>query len=141
LFDEGTLWNVSTADRVDMASLKNAPGEHKRFASGQTVIKEGDRADSMYFVLEGNLQVIKNYRTIDERFVAALNPGDLFGEMALFLKEPRTATVVSVGDVTVIEIHRNTLREFMQRSPENACVLVELLCRRLKNVLSALADY
>ena len=135
------IWDVTTSEQIDMDSLWNAPGEHRQFSSGEAVISEGDEAESMFFVLEGRLQVIKNYRTMDERYVASLKSGDLFGEMALFLREPRSATVVAVGDVTVIEIHRNTVVEFLHRNPENAYVIVELLCKRLRNVLAALADY
>jgi CRP-like cAMP-binding protein len=135
------ILDVNVSERTDLNSLRNAPGEHKQFKSGGIVIKEGDKADSMFFVLEGNLQVIVKYRSENERFVAALKPGDLFGEMAFFLKEPRTATVIAVGDVTVIEINRDIVEEFMSRDPKNACVIVELLCTRLKKVLASLADY
>jgi len=141
MYNTDSIWNVNTAGQADLKTLRSAPGEHKKFTSGQTVIKEGDRADSMFFVLDGKVQIIVNYRTMDERYVATLQSGDLFGEMALFLKEPRTATVVALGDVTVVEIHRNTVLEFMKLNPENTYVIVELLCMRLRNVLSSLADY
>ena len=137
----GSIWDVSTSDKVSIDSLKNAQGEQKHFARGEVVIKEGGAADAMYFVLEGMLHVIKNYRTMDERYVASLHAGDLFGEMALFLKESRTATIVAIEDTTVLEIRREAVVEFMKDNPETTYAIVELLCTRLKNVLDTLADY
>ena len=136
-----SIWDVSTSNRVSIDSLKNAPGLQRRFARGETVIREGDTADAMYFVLDGVLHVIKNYRTVDERYVASLHAGDLFGEMALFLKESRTATIVAIEDTTVIEINKDTVVEFMKSRPETTYAIVELLCKRLRNVLDTLADY
>ncbi|MCL2170386.1 MAG: cyclic nucleotide-binding domain-containing protein [Defluviitaleaceae bacterium] len=135
------LLSLNTSERANLDSLANAPGEHKRFMSGDTIIAEGDSADSMFFVLEGKMQVIVNHLTVDERLVSTLKSGDMFGEMALFLQEPRTATVVAVGDVALIEITRDTIMEFLSESPENAFIIIELLCKRLKNVISSLADY
>jgi CRP-like cAMP-binding protein len=139
--DSSTFWDFNVSDKTDIDSLRSAPGACKQFASGAVVIKQGDVADSMFFVLEGRLQVIVNYRTEDERYVALLERGDLFGEMALFLNEHRTATVVALENAVVHEIDRDTVMEFMRQNPENAYNIVELLCTRLKNVLSSLADY
>lgn len=117
-------------------SLRNAPGEHIHFASGEIIIKEGDvNADTMYFVLDGKVQVIKGKGTSSEKSVATLKTGDLFGEIALILKEPRTASVVAEGDTTVIKIHWDTVVHFMERNLDNAYIILEILCTRLKNSL------
>jgi hypothetical protein len=136
------IWNVTTADKINVSSLKNIPGEHKKFAPGEKIINEGDAgADTMYFVLDGNVSVVKSLGTLNEKTLATLKTGDLFGEMALFLKEPRTASVVASGNATVVEIHRNALSQVMERNPDTAYVIIETLCTRLRNVLANIEAY
>ncbi|MCL1884172.1 MAG: methyl-accepting chemotaxis protein [Defluviitaleaceae bacterium] len=135
------VWDVTTSDKLNVSSLLNAPGEHLTFDSGETIITEGEFADTMYFVLEGNVKVIKSHGTLNAKELAILKAGDLFGEMALFLKEPRTATVIANSNVKVVQIHRDTVAKFMSNSPETAYVLIETLCARLKNVLADMNSY
>ena len=136
------VWDVSTSHRVDVASLQNAQGEHKEYIPGQAIVKEGDLdTDSMYFILEGSAEVYKNHDTLNERLLATLKPGDLFGEMALFLQEPRTATVVAKSQVKVVKIQKDTVQYFMESNPDTAYAMLETLCVRLKNVLADLGAY
>jgi len=136
------VWDATTSDHINANSLKNVSGKHIKFASGDVIVREGDaNADTMYFVLEGSVKVIKGYGTLNKKPLATLKTGDLFGEMALFLKEPRSAHVVASSNATVVEIHRNTLMQFMESSPEAAYAIIETLCKRLKNVLADLETY
>jgi len=136
------VWDITTASRINSSSLNNISGERRHFVPGEAIIKEGDtRADTMYFVLEGNVKVIKNHGTLNERIFATLKQGDLFGEMALFLNEPRTASVIAVSNSTVVEIHRSTVSQLMACNPEIVYVVVETLCMRLKNVIADLGVY
>ena len=132
------VWDVTTADKMGQATtaLKNAPGKHLTFNAGEAIITEGERADTMYFVLEGSVKVVKSHNTLNARELATLRTGDLFGEMALFLNEPRTASVIANSSVKVVEIHRDTVTDFIEKSSEVAYVLVETLCARLKNLLA-----
>jgi CRP-like cAMP-binding protein len=55
--------------------------------------------------------------------------------MALFLKEPRTATVTAKTDVIALEINNQSLTTVMETNPLFAQALVETLCTRLRNLL------
>ena len=135
------VWDVTTSERIDTTSLMNAPGNHLTFNANESIVTEGELADTMYFVLEGTVKVVKSYGTLNARELAILKKGDLFGEMALFLNEPRSASVVANSDVKVVQIHRDIVMQFMEKSPDAACVIVETLCARLKNVLSNMGSY
>ena len=79
----------------------------KIFKAGKVIIQDGDtEADSMYIVLKGRVGVYKNHGKPNETLVTTLEPGDFFGEMALFLNEPRMATVAAQEDVLTLEINR-----------------------------------
>ncbi|MCL2168688.1 MAG: cyclic nucleotide-binding domain-containing protein [Defluviitaleaceae bacterium] len=136
------VWSANTSGHLDSPSISNVPGERKRFNSGEIIVKEGDcDVKAMYLIVEGSASVIKGRGTAQEKLLATLKPGDLFGEMALFLNETRTADVVASTNTVVTEIHRDTLMKFMDNSANIGSAIIETLCQRLKNVLATLADY
>lgn len=82
----------------------------KSFAPGEIVIREGDVGDAAYMIASGTCRA---YRSVDgrEETLATMTSGDVFGEMALLLYEPRAATVVAVDQVTLMVLDKQTLAE------------------------------
>jgi serine/threonine-protein kinase len=82
----------------------------KAFAPGSIIIREGDAGDAAYMIVSGRCRA---YRTVGARqeTLAEMTGGDVFGEMALLLDEPRAATVEAVDKVTVLVLDKNTLSE------------------------------
>ena len=71
----------------------------RRFAAGQVIFREGDDSDTCYIVRTGHARAIREHpdgRTIT---LAHFGPGDIFGELAMFDDERRSATVEAVDDV------------------------------------------
>jgi putative ABC transport system ATP-binding protein len=66
----------------------------RRFARGETVIREGESGEEFFLISDGEVEVIRA-----EHEVAHLGPGDFFGEVALISGEPRNATVVAVNEL------------------------------------------
>lgn len=83
--------------------------ETVRFAAGECVVRQDERGDCMYVVLEGEVKVshTRNGRTFD---LATLKPGDFFGELALVDAGPRSADVETVSDCTLMKIEHSALR-------------------------------
>ncbi len=69
------------------------------YPSGATVVREGDPGDALYIIVEGSVEVLTGGRV-----VAQMTAGDFFGEISLFDKEPRSATVVAVDDVVLLTL-------------------------------------
>jgi MFS family permease len=69
---------------------------------GSIVIRQGERGDRMFTIVEGTLEV-----EADGRAVNTLGPGDFFGEIALIRDVPRTATVTASTDVKVLALDRD----------------------------------
>ena len=82
----------------------------EQVAPGATVVQEGDEGERFYVVLSGMLTVSQEAR--GERRV--LRPGDYFGEVALAMEVPRTASVRAMTPAVVASCDRETFDEFVR---------------------------
>src|SRR6267154_2487903 len=67
-----------------------------------TIVKQGDRGDAMYLVLNGDLRVLLNVAGT-ETILATLTSGDFFGDISLFDHGPRSADVVAESTATLLK--------------------------------------
>ena len=136
------IYSKASISTMEVGTLKGLSGDRKTYNSGDVIIREGDsNSDCMYFLLEGSVEVFKSYGHPQQMRLAALKPGDLFGEMALFLREQRTASVVAASGVTVLEVRRSEIQRFIENNVTVAYTIVETLCGRLRNLLKELDAY
>jgi ATP-binding cassette subfamily B protein len=84
--------------------------EREELPAGAGVVEEGDRGDRFYVVLSGMLAVSQASRGAQ----SVLRPGDYFGEVALAMNIPRTASVRALTPVTVASCDRETFDEFVR---------------------------
>ncbi|MCL1998870.1 MAG: methyl-accepting chemotaxis protein [Turicibacter sp.] len=127
-------WAGTPLSRRDIDKFKEITGTEENFSRGDIIIQEGDViAESMYFLLDGNVEVFLNYQEKGELMLATLQPGDIFGEMSLFLNEPRSATIVARDNVLVLNIKKRDMYDIMQKFPDVAYNITMALCSRLKN--------
>ncbi len=82
----------------------------KLFQPGETIIREGAVGDAAYMIVSGKCRA---YRTVGDQqeTLAVMGGGDVFGEMALLLAEPRAASVEAVDRVTVLVLDKATMTE------------------------------
>lgn len=83
------------------------------FLPRKVVFEEGDKADRLYFILQGKVNVI-----IHGEQVASLSEGELFGEMAWLLQQPRNATVKTEVYSKFLELNHESFAEVVQKYPE-----------------------
>jgi len=81
----------------------------------QTIIEEKSHSEEMYVIVEGRLEVWKTGPT-RKIVLATLGPGDVVGEMALLDKAPRTASVTSLTDSTLIRIPASAFEDLITDS-------------------------
>jgi CRP/FNR family transcriptional regulator, cyclic AMP receptor protein len=100
-------------------------GEHwhrHRVAAGQAVFREGETGSELYLILEGSVRVMGDVELEPRRRIQPgfcdLSAGALFGELALFDQEPRSATVVAVADTELVVIDGGQLLRFFDANPE-----------------------
>ncbi|WP_426446231.1 ATP-binding cassette domain-containing protein [Paenibacillus sp. S-38] len=85
--------------KLDLEQLTQLQSRFRtlRFAPGSVMIREGDPADCAYILISGEAEVVKRGAEGSEAVAARLGPGQYFGEIALVLGGPRTATVRAAG--------------------------------------------
>jgi serine/threonine-protein kinase len=104
----------------------------KSFMPGMTIIKEGDVGDAAYMIVAGTCRA---YRTVDgqQETLATMQPGDVFGEMALLLDEPRAATVEALERVQVVVLDKQTMNEALGMDGWTGA-LVRALAQRFRDL-------
>jgi serine/threonine protein kinase len=80
----------------------------KVYLPGKQIIREGEVGNAAYMILSGHCRA---YRDVGggQETLATMGPGDVFGEMALLLDEPRAASVDAIDPVTVLVLDRATM--------------------------------
>jgi MFS family permease len=94
--------------------------------AGATIVRTGDAGDRFYLVIEGTLEV-----SVAGAGIRALGPGDGFGEIALIRDVPRTATIVSTSDVTLLGIDREPFLCALTGQPRSRFLAADLAAQRL----------
>lgn len=107
---------------------------------GEVVVREGDSADRLYCLVEGEVQVVKNYLESGAQTVDVLSPGDYFGEMALVGDDvKRSATVVTTEDSKFLAMDKEAFSAVLLGNAKIAyAVLVEAF-RRLRQANDIIA--
>jgi len=106
----------------------------RSFEPGQAVFREGDQSDTCYVVQAGRARAIRTHghgRTIT---LATFGPGDIFGELAMFEDERRSATVEAIEPMAAVAVLGPDMRRLMTEHPEISTRLVIALGRRLREM-------
>ena len=93
---------------------------------GRTLIREGERAQEFFVVVEGSLRVTRKGRRVSD-----LGAGDFVGEIALVADLPRTATVTTSTSVRLLVLTARGFRGLLGESPSIATKVVQSLGERL----------
>jgi len=105
----------------------------RRFAAGQIVFREGDDSDTCYIVKAGRARAVREHGDGRSLTLAHFGPGDIFGELAMFDDESRSATVEAVEDTETLAILGPDMRRLLRSHPDIAIKLLAALGRRLRD--------
>src|SRR5882724_8237779 len=108
--------------------------------AGQTLFREGDVGDEMYFVLSGQLVISKAVAHNVDKVLTRMGPGEFFGEMNLFGGLQRSATVQAEADTELLVLDRDTLTAVVGQNPPAGLAFFSALVREFSQRLSATDD-
>lgn len=102
------------------------------FEPGQVVFREGDSSDTCYIVRSGRARAVREHSDGRTITLATFGSGDIFGELAMFEDERRSATVEAVEPTSAVAVLGPDMRRLMNEHPGIATRLVIALGRRLR---------
>jgi CRP/FNR family transcriptional regulator, cyclic AMP receptor protein len=138
---------IALLERVPVFSTLN-PEELERvaqvavprsFAATEVVFREGDESNTCYIVRSGHARAIREHPDGRSITLATFSPGDIFGELAMFDDERRSATVQAVESTEAIAILGGDMRRLLGLHPDIAVKLLAALGRRLRETNERLA--
>ena len=111
----------------------------EKYNKGDLIIKEGTFGEGTYVILEGDVEV---YKTINNERVniANLGKGDVFGEMSFVDRQPRTASIIAVGDVQVGLLDKDFLEAEINKTSEDFRMIMRALTERLRKTTGELVN-
>lgn len=120
--------------------IMNAGELGKTYEDGQVIVRQGEEGNCMYVIQSGKVEII---RTIDgvETQLAVRGEGDFFGEMAIFEREVRMATVRALGPARVLTVDKKTLLRKVHEDPSLAFRVMEIMSRRIRELSKRIVEH
>ena len=117
-----------------------ALGRERRVGNGRVLFKKGDPGSSMMAVLRGRVRIGTYSEDGREVILNIIEPGGVVGEMALLDGKERSADATAMGDGALLVIERRDFLPFLERNPQVAVRLLEVLCDRVRKVSALVED-
>ena len=100
-------------------------------AAGETLFEQDSASDALYFLVDGQVHVIRHYDGDYDIVLATEHPYYVIGELSLLANLPRTGSVVAVSDCDLLRLDRDAILAACEEMPEIAVTSLELLGQRL----------
>ncbi|HXW14716.1 MAG TPA: cyclic nucleotide-binding domain-containing protein [Terriglobia bacterium] len=98
------------------------------FTAGQVVLRAGDVGETMYVVVEGEVEIVDASLILE-----VAGPGSIVGELALIDDEPRSATVIAKSHCRLVPVDRRRFQYMTQETPFFALAVMKVLADRLRS--------
>lgn len=129
----------SELNEADFAAVV-ALARTRSFSSGEVVFEQGDRGDTMLFVLAGRLRVELDDGKGNRTDVGSVAAGQVVGEMAALDPAPRAASVIAASDVTAHELSVDALRQLRREAPAAAAAITAAIIGDVTSRLRGIND-
>lgn len=109
-----------------------------QFPAGAFVVRQGEKADRLFFIQEGSVDVLEEVSGpggVVVKELAVLGPGDTFGEMALIDIQPRSASVRARTDLSVLSMSNMDMHTLYKESPHAFVIIVMNIAREISRRL------
>lgn len=112
----------------------------RRYRRGQMILQRGDEGSSLMAVLRGRVRISFFSGEGKEVTLNVIEPGEIFGEMALLDGLPRSADATAVADTLLLVVERRHFLPFLRQNDDLYLRLLAVLCDRLRQTSMALED-
>jgi CRP-like cAMP-binding protein len=102
----------------------------RTFQAGEMIFSEFEPGDTFYLIQTGRVELVKIIGDI-EKTLDILQPSEMFGEMAILEKSPRSATAIALDTVKVLEFNAQNFEILMLGNPQIALKLLRMFTKRI----------
>jgi len=131
------LKQLSDADLGRLAQLATT----RSYKTNEVVFLKGDPGTSMMAVLSGRIRICSYSPDGREIVLNVINPGEVFGEIALIDGGERTADAFAMDPSQLLVLSRREFLPFLEHSPEVCIRLLEVMCQRLRATSAQVEDF
>ena len=127
---------------LDEAALQylGALAAEEHSAAGDTILREGDPGDRVFFICSGRVRIVKDHGAAEPVVLAEMGPGDYFGEMSLVESVARSASVVAVESTCVFTLKSVNFYKLYRQHPDQYGIVVLNIARDLARRLRRLDE-
>ena len=136
MYPEDVLASASLFSELSRRDLKRlaAATITRAYKKGDVIVKQGENAVAFYLITKGRVSVVRGAEGESQTALAALGPGEFFGEMALLDSYPRSASVVAVEDTECLVLSRWDFTAELRSNPNIAVQMLPVLSRRIRKL-------
>jgi len=111
----------------------------KVYHDREVIVRQGEAGDGLFVIQEGRLEILSESHGRETRLRIA-GEGELIGEMAVFEREVRSATVRALGEARVLTLDRRNFLRRLNEDPSLAFRLVETMSRRIRELSAEIVN-
>jgi CRP/FNR family transcriptional regulator, cyclic AMP receptor protein len=100
------------------------------YAPNEIIFCEFEPGNEFYFIQSGQVKIVKIINNT-EKTLDILDAGEIFGEMAILEEEPRSASVIAMGNVKLFRFHRDNFDTILHGNPQLAYKLLMIFAKRI----------
>ena len=115
-------------------------GLGKEYREGEVIFRQGDTGNCMFVIQDGEVEAIAEADGREFR-LRTMGPNEFFGEMALFEKETRTATIRATKPTRILSIDKKNFLGGIHEDPSLAFRIVQTMSHRIRDLTERLARY
>lgn len=104
----------------------------REYGRNELIFSQGDRGDGLYIVTDGHVAISRENANGDEVIITLHEPGEYFGELALFDDEPRSASATAEEATTALFLSRSLFRQFLEEHPAALFSCLQVVVRQLR---------
>jgi CRP/FNR family transcriptional regulator, cyclic AMP receptor protein len=102
------------------------------FTQGAVIFKENDEGAEMFIIIQGLVEIRKSTGSSSNKILTTLQKGDMFGEMAIIEKQPRSATAVAIQPTRVLVLNEKLYDSMLLSNPDFARKMNKVLSERIR---------
>ncbi|MCK5645572.1 MAG: cyclic nucleotide-binding domain-containing protein [Anaerolineales bacterium] len=110
----------------------------KIYQDGEVIVRQGEVGDCMYVIQEGRVEVVIDENE-NEVVLAERGEGEFFGEMAIFDRDVRSATIRAKGQVRALTVDKKNFLRRIHKDPTMAFRIVETMSHRIRELCDDVA--